>query len=160
MRCGAVESSKRFTTAQSRITSLALLLIQNSNRVEIYLRLPGDEIVTRSLRQSRLLGSALPALSRTGVSRVGFDVPPKQAFLRISSLRQHANPQESSRSPARETRALPTNSQPTRFDCGCRCRDHRSRLQPFTDHFSLITRERGPTVSAVEWDAALALAQT
>src|SRR4029077_2106382 len=43
--CGAVESSKRFTTAQSRTTSLVLLLIQNSDRVEIY---PAINLVNRT----------------------------------------------------------------------------------------------------------------
>ena len=47
LRRGAVESWKRFTTVQSRTTSLPLVLIQNDNFVEIYLRLPGDEIVMR-----------------------------------------------------------------------------------------------------------------
>src|SRR4029077_19689354 len=43
--CGAVESSKRFTTVQSRTTSLVLLLIQNSDRVEIY---PAINLVNRT----------------------------------------------------------------------------------------------------------------
>ena len=37
LRRGAVESWKRFTTVQSRTTSLVLLLIQNAELVEIYL---------------------------------------------------------------------------------------------------------------------------
>ena len=35
---GSVKPSKRFTTVQSRTTSLELLLIRNSNLVEIYLQ--------------------------------------------------------------------------------------------------------------------------
>ena len=35
---GSVKPSKRFTTVQSRTTSLEILLIRNSNLVEIYLQ--------------------------------------------------------------------------------------------------------------------------
>src|SRR2546429_2331083 len=41
------ESSKRFTTVQSRTTSLALLLNENSDFVENYLRYFGDIIESR-----------------------------------------------------------------------------------------------------------------
>jgi hypothetical protein len=43
-RSGAVESSKRFTTVQSRIPSLALLLGQNSNFVEDYFQKLGTKL--------------------------------------------------------------------------------------------------------------------
>jgi len=59
---GTLESSKRFTTALSRTTSLALLLNQNSNPVEVYLRKFGNEIESADF--------AIAASLRGGVDRI------------------------------------------------------------------------------------------
>jgi hypothetical protein len=58
------ESSKRFTTVQSRTTSLALVLTQNSDRVEIYLETFGDKTEMRIAAVAASLCRGAPPLRR------------------------------------------------------------------------------------------------